>query len=163
MKVLSKIIMCVLLLGIFSGCKEDEVFHVPGTSPYYYYVTIADAAGVDLLNPDNQSNVINDISLVVDGSKTSVYTEKTQVSDASKYSFITTLDNECQALAIGPYSSDYERDINIVLTIKGVSYNIKVVCRIEYLSSGGRIGRSDFYLNGELLKHRHPLIIPITI
>ena len=164
MKVLSKIIVFILLLGVFSSCHDEEEVLPPGSSSYYYYVTVTDASGNDMLDPDNQSNVINCLSLVIDGIKSPVYTVKPE-DTPSKYGLIQTLDGGFSALGVGPFQTLSRRDKNIVLNINGKTYNIKSEVRIETVEEGsGQFIYDDIYLNGELLEFlKAPVVIPITI
>lgn len=164
MKVLSKIIVCVLLLGLFSGCHDEEEMLPPGSSSYYYYVTVTDASGNDMLDSDNQSNVINGLSLVIDGIKSPIYTVKPE-DTPSKYGLIQTLEGGCSVLGVGPFQTFSKRDKNIVLKINGATYNIKSEVRIEAVEEGsGQFIYDDIYLNGELLEFmKSPVVIPITI
>ena len=153
----------VLMLGIFSGCKEDEELLPPGSSSYYYNITVSNAAGDDLLNPDNQSNIINGLSLAINGKEAQIYTVEDDAIDGL-CGFLKAFDDDCWALAVGPFQFMSKRDKKIELKINGKKYIIDIKARLEAMEGGGQLIWHDIYLNGELLEFmRAPVVIPITI
>lgn len=147
-----KIMMCLLMLGVFSACSEEEELP-PGASTYYYSVTVSDSSGADLLDPDNVSNVRDGLRLVINGKKISIYTKTSEnVSNDEIRGVLQPLEDDCWALSFGPYWTFSVRTLNFELTVKGVKYIIKSVVSSKSMEgTNGRFIYEELYLNGELL------------
>ena len=153
MNVFYKIMMFVLMLGVFSACSEEEELP-PGASTYHYSVTVSDSSGADLLDPDNASNVRDCLSLVIDGKEIGIYREMPKdIANNKIRGVLQLLEDDCWALCFGPYWTFSERTLKVELTIKGVKYNIKSVVTSKAMEgTSGRLIYEELYLNGELLE-----------
>lgn len=158
MKTLSKLCCAVLCMIAFSSCGDDSVMIFDGY-PLDMAVYVEDIDGMDLLDPDNPDNVLQEIELSVDGEDVAISMQSDEVP-VSRHIPATWNGAKIESGTKGHfiYIGEWERFgryvVDIDLSIRGAEYKLKLVNnrvagkkeikgKIEYFAEGQDVVKLD--------------------